>query len=157
MWDPHQQHLKSTLEMVQRRSARRILHDLSPTSSASDLVAQLQLGNLQSGRTSGKVCRMYKTMTSLVDVNSAAGLLEPRNSSSRRVRIPTPSPPPQNRHAPAFLLSIGNPTLELCPHRCSVSRDSTCPQNCTEQLDGRTCLLTIRISDIFLTCFNLYH
>ena len=53
-WDPPQQHLKSTLVMVQRRSARRILHDFSPTSSASALVAQLQLENLQSGRTSDK-------------------------------------------------------------------------------------------------------
>ena len=32
--DPHQQHLKSSLEMVQRRSAQHILHYFSPTSSA---------------------------------------------------------------------------------------------------------------------------
>ena len=46
VWDPHQQHLKSILEMVQWRSASCILQDFSPTSSASALVAQLQLENL---------------------------------------------------------------------------------------------------------------
>ena len=83
MWEPHQQHLKSTLEMVQRQSARRILHDFSPTSSASALVTQRQLEKLQSRRTSDKVCRMYMTMTGLVDVNSAEGLLEHRNCCSK--------------------------------------------------------------------------
>ena len=43
--------LESTLEMVQRWSVRRILHDFIPTSSASALVALLQLENLQSRRT----------------------------------------------------------------------------------------------------------
>ena len=71
-WDVPKQHLKSTLVMVQRRSARRILHDFSPTTSASALVAQLQLENLQSGRTSDKVCMMYDLMNGLVNVNSAA-------------------------------------------------------------------------------------
>ena len=83
VWDLHQQHLKSTLEVVQQRSARRILHDFSPTSSASVLVAQLQLENLQFLRTSDKVCIMYKIMNDLVDVNPSAGLLEPRFCSSR--------------------------------------------------------------------------
>ena len=60
-----------------------ILDDFSPTSNASALVAQLQLKNLQSRRTSDKVCRMYKIMNGLVDVKPTAGLLEPRNCSSR--------------------------------------------------------------------------
>ena len=68
--------------MVQRRSARRILHDFSSTSSASALVAQLQLENLQSRRTSDRVSMMYKIINGLVDVNPAA-LLEPSNRSSR--------------------------------------------------------------------------
>ena len=81
-WDRHQQRLKSSLEMVQRRSARRILHDFSSTSSASALVAQLQLENLQSRRTSNRVNIMYKIINRLVDVNPAA-LLKPSNLSSR--------------------------------------------------------------------------
>ena len=74
---------ESTLEMVQRRSARRILHDFSPTSSASALVAQLQRDNLQSRSTSDKVCMMYNIMNCLVEVNPAAGLLQPRSHSCR--------------------------------------------------------------------------
>ena len=56
------QHLKSTLEMMHRLSARGILHDFSPTSSASALVAQLRLENQQSRRTSDKVCMVYRVM-----------------------------------------------------------------------------------------------
>ena len=68
--------------MVQRRSARRIVHDFNSTSSVSALVAQLQLENLQSMRTSDRVSMMYKIINGLVDVNPAA-LLEPSNRSSR--------------------------------------------------------------------------
>ena len=57
VWNPHQQHLKKSIsEVVQRWSARHIFHDFSPTSSASARVAQLQLENLRSRRTSDKVC-----------------------------------------------------------------------------------------------------
>ena len=69
-------------------------------------------------------------------------------------QIQTPSPPLQNRHVPAFILSTGNPTLELCPHRCFVNIDSSCFQNCTDRLDGTICLITIRISDFFLPVFS---
>ena len=37
----------------------------------SALVAQIQLENLQSRRTSDKISMMYKTMNDLVDVNPA--------------------------------------------------------------------------------------
>ena len=83
MWDPCQQHLKSALEMVQRRLARRILHDFSSILSASSPVARLHLENLESRRTSDKVCMMCKIMNGLVDVNPADGLLKPRNCRSR--------------------------------------------------------------------------
>lgn len=65
--DPYQ-HLKSTLEMVQQRSAHHIIHDFNPTSSASTTVALLQLENLQSKRMSYKVCMMSRIMKGLVDV-----------------------------------------------------------------------------------------
>ena len=155
VWDPHQQHLKSTLEMVQSPSTRRILHDLRPTSSASDLLAQPQTENLPSRSTSDKVCTTYKIMKGLADVNPAAGLLESRHHSSRRVQIPAPSPPPHHHSRtdiPAFVLPIRRPTLEPCPCWCSVSSDSSCRRNCSDGLYGRTCLNAIRISD-FSTCF----
>ena len=63
-------------------------------------------------------------------------------------QIPTSLPPLENRSVPAFLLPIGIPTVELCPYRCSISRDSTCLQIGTDRLDGSTCLVTIRISDL---------
>ena len=118
VWDSHQQHLKSTLEMMQPWSACGILHDFSPTSSASALVAQLQLENLQSSWTSDKVCTMYKIMNELLDTNPAAGLFELRNYSSRGHKYQLLSPPFQNWHVPVFVLPIGNLMLELCPHRC---------------------------------------
>ena len=46
-----------------------------------------------------------------------------------------------------------NPTLELCPHRCSISCDSTCFQNSADRLDGRTYLITISITQWFLNQF----
>ena len=98
--------------MVQRRSAiPRTLRDFSPTSctsAPSGYKHQLEKkqqqqkktpNNLQSRRTSDKVCMMYKLMNGLVDVNHAAGLLEPRNRSSRgEAQIPIPSPPLRNKH-----------------------------------------------------------
>ena len=154
VWDPHQQHLKSTLEMVQQQSARRILHDSSPTSSASALVTQRQLEKLQSRRTSDKVCMMYKIMNSLVDVNPTAGLLEPRIRNSRGHKYQLQVPKLQNRQMPAFILPISNSTLELCPHRSSISCDCTCLQNCTHRWDGRMRLIKINICDFFKPVFN---
>ena len=71
VWDPHQQHLRSTLGMVQQhRSACRFLHDFSPRSSASALVAQLGLNSPQSlsrtRRRKDMACLMYKIMQGLV-------------------------------------------------------------------------------------------
>ena len=117
-----------------------ILHDFSPTSNASTLVVHLQLENLQSRRMSDKVCMMYTIMNGLVDVNPAAGLLEPRNHSSREHKYQLQVPHSRTRWVPTFLLPMSNPTLELCPHRCSISSDSTCLQSCTDELAGRTCL-----------------
>ena len=43
----------------------------------------LSAKKLQSRKTSDKVCKMYKIMKCLVNVNPAAGLLDPRNHSCR--------------------------------------------------------------------------
>ena len=77
LWDPHRQHLASTLEMVQRRSARRILQDFCTTSSASEMVAKLHLEPLSKRRTADKACMMYKVMHGLMDLSTPPGLLQP--------------------------------------------------------------------------------
>ena len=67
VWDPSQQCLITNLEMVQRRAARRILHDFQPTTSASALVAKLELDPLSLRRKSTKATMLYKITNSLVD------------------------------------------------------------------------------------------
>ena len=141
------EHQKSTLEMVQQQSVDRILHDLSPTWSASALVAQLQLENLQFWRTSDKVCMMDKIMN--CQRKPWRKCAQAQKLQLQEAQIATPSLSLQNRHVPVFILPIGDPTLELCPHKCAISCDSTGLQNCTDGLDGRRCLIAIRINDFF--------
>merc|ERR1711867_13262 len=43
VWDPHQQYLINSLESVQRRTARRIVRDFSPTTSCSELLSRLNI------------------------------------------------------------------------------------------------------------------
>ena len=74
IWDPPQQYLSDNLEKVQRRSARRILHDYRPTSSASQLVSRLELDPLKLRRTSTKATMMYKIMGGLVEAMPERGL-----------------------------------------------------------------------------------
>ena len=119
--DPHQPHQKSTVEMVPQQSACHILCDLSFTSDASALVAQLLIENLQSRRMSAKVCMMHKIIISLVNVKPKADLLEPGNSSCRENRCQLQVLHSRTDSIPAFLLPISKLTLELCPHRCSIS------------------------------------
>ena len=66
VWDPPQQYLSDNLEMVQRRSARRILRDFRPTTSASKLVSGLEL-ELCLRRKSAKSLMMFKIVNGLVD------------------------------------------------------------------------------------------
>ena len=67
VWDPSQQSLINNLEMVQRRAARRIMHDFKPTTSASALVAKLDLDPLSLRRKSAKTMMLYKIHNGLVD------------------------------------------------------------------------------------------
>ena len=76
VWDPHQQTLIDRLEMTQRRSARRILRDFRPTSSATALVAKLNLPPLKQRRTAAKATMMYKIMGGLVDAQPKEGTLQ---------------------------------------------------------------------------------
>ena len=42
-WDPHQEYLCDMLENVQKRSARRIMHNFERTASSSDMVKKLEM------------------------------------------------------------------------------------------------------------------
>ena len=68
VWDPPQQYLSDRLEMVQRRSARRILGDFRSSTSATQLVSRLELDLLNLRRKSAKSTMMYKIVNGLVDV-----------------------------------------------------------------------------------------
>ena len=49
-WDPSAKTLQDELEIVQRRSARRILDDSSPTSSVTEMLVKLELPTLKQRR-----------------------------------------------------------------------------------------------------------
>jgi hypothetical protein len=59
VWDPFQQNLSEALELVQRRAARRILHDFSPQTSALALVRQRDLQTLSERRKIDKAAMIY--------------------------------------------------------------------------------------------------
>ena len=83
IWDPATEEHTATLEMVQRRAARRIYHDFSRTSSASRMVAKLKLEPLQARRKYSKVTMMYRIINDLVDITAPRGLLAPAGRSTR--------------------------------------------------------------------------
>ena len=83
IWDPASEELSTALEMTQRRAARRIYHDFSRKSSASAMVAKLQLEPLQARRKVSKVNMMYRIMNGLVDIDAPSGLLVPAERSTR--------------------------------------------------------------------------
>ena len=83
IWDPHQQYLINTLEAVQRRTARRITRDFSPTTSATALVSSLQLQPLRARRQVDKAALLYKVVTGQVDWKPPEGLLTPTARSTR--------------------------------------------------------------------------
>ena len=92
VWDPPQEGLRNSLEMVQRRAARRILHDFRPTTSASGLVARLELDPLKLRRTSSKATAMYKIVNGLVDAKPEKEILVPvrRNNRGHNQRFMLP-------------------------------------------------------------------
>ena len=83
VWDPHQKYLTDSLEKVQRRSARRITGDFSTSSSASEILARLELPPLKERRTTQKATTMYKIVNGLVEMELKPGTLSPTTHSSR--------------------------------------------------------------------------
>ena len=65
---PHQEYLCDMLENIQKRSARRILHDFRRTTSSTALVQQLNLQPLRERRKIDKVSGLYKVLNGLVDI-----------------------------------------------------------------------------------------
>lgn len=68
VWSPHKKDHKETLEMVQRRAARRICCDYRRTTSATALLQRLGIESLESRRVTDRACMMYKVKHDLVDV-----------------------------------------------------------------------------------------
>ena len=75
VWDPHQKNHYESLEMVQRRAARRITRDFSRDSSATALVASLGLPTLIQRRKQDKVALMYKILNDHLDCRPKPGTL----------------------------------------------------------------------------------
>jgi hypothetical protein len=68
VWDPHQEYLRDMLENVQKRSARRIMHNFDRDTDSNTLVRDLGLQTLKERRRIDKVTVMHKIQNKLVDI-----------------------------------------------------------------------------------------
>ena len=93
VWDPPQIGLTNQIEMVQRRTARRIKRDFRPLSSASEMVKDLQLENLKTRRSIDKTSLLFKIVNGLVDITAPPGLMEPvtRHTRGHQRKFQVPS------------------------------------------------------------------
>ena len=69
IWDPHHQKDIDSVEMTQRRAARRIANDFSPYTSASSLTKSLGLETLRTRRTRDKATIMHTIYHQQIAVN----------------------------------------------------------------------------------------
>ena len=67
VWDPHQQHTA----------------DFCPTSSATEMVAKLELERLKQRNTEDRVCMVHKIKQGLVNISVPPSLLRQSSYSSR--------------------------------------------------------------------------
>lgn len=91
IWDPSFQNLQDELELVQRRSARRILGDFSPKSSVTEMLKKLELPTLKQRRKIDKVALVYKIKHKLIDIPSDKYLPAPLRPNPKRpnnIQIP---------------------------------------------------------------------
>ena len=114
IWDPHQKEQVERLEMVQRRAARQIHNNYSPSASASALVSTLGLDTLQTRRKHKKTETLYKALHNVVDIPS----IKP-NFLSR------PSRRPQQKNKDSIFPSRRTPPLVPPIDLYIVERSST--------------------------------
>ena len=91
IWDPSFQNLQDELELVQRRSARRIFGDFSPTSSVTEMLNKLELPTLKQRRKVDKKAMVYKIKHKLIDIPDDSYLPAPLRPNPKRpnsIQIP---------------------------------------------------------------------
>ena len=91
VWDPSFQNLQDELEYVQRRSARRIFGDFSPTSSVTEMLKKLELPTLKQRRKVDKVAMVYKIKNNHIDIPANTYLPHPLRPNPKRpnnIQIP---------------------------------------------------------------------
>ena len=77
IWDPSESTHSDLLESVQRRSARRILHDFDPRSSVTSMLQKLELPTLKERRKIDKVAMMYRIQDNQININTDHVLKRP--------------------------------------------------------------------------------
>ena len=82
VWDPHTSATINKLEAVQRRAARFVSSDYSPTSSVTSMLDRLGWESLEQRRQKAKVVMMYRIVHSLIAIPSAP-LLQPLVAATR--------------------------------------------------------------------------
>ena len=68
VWDPHTATDINQLEAVQRRAARFVKGDYKTTSSASQMINQLNWSTLQHRRSNAKLVMVYRIAHALIDI-----------------------------------------------------------------------------------------
>jgi hypothetical protein len=96
-WDPYQQNNKHHIEMVQRRAARYVKNRYHNTSSATEIIGQLQWTSLEERRKAARLILLYKISNGLVKIDAADRLITPRRFS-------------RNMHRRSFQIPAGHTT-----------------------------------------------
>jgi len=91
-WDPYQQNNKHRIEMVQRRAARYVKNRYHNTSSATEIIGQLQWTSLEERRKTARLIPLCKISNGLVKIDAADRIITPtrfsRNMHRKSFQIP---------------------------------------------------------------------
>ena len=121
VWDPHQQHLIKSLEMVQRRAARHATHTYDPRASVTLLLEKLKWDTLEERRQKHKVSMAFKITKSLVAIPSdqfVPTAMTTRGNHTKFIQIPTRT----NYYKFSFFPSV-IPLWNSLPPEISASED----------------------------------
>ena len=83
VWDPHSAKHINQLEMVQRRSARYVMHEYRRESSVTSMLQQLQWDSLQKRRQQARIVMFYRIIHQLAHVDSGRYLTPTPMSNTR--------------------------------------------------------------------------